>query len=86
MANVMNQKTKYLIGKWNKRISLVEKNQGKALTYEQRAALANTLENTADKIRVMEATNPGSVGQYKRYALDLITATVPNLIKCCDPA
>lgn len=48
--------------KWGKRISLAEKAQGKALTYEQRAALANTLENTADKIRIMEATNPGSVG------------------------
>lgn len=80
MANIMNQKTKYLIKKWGKRIGMVEKVNGKALSYERRAALANALESTADRIRAVEATNPGSIGQYKRYALDVVTATVPNLI------
>lgn len=80
MANIMNQKTKYLISKWGKRINLVEKAQGQVLSYEKRAALANALENTQDRIYATEATNPGSIGQYKRYALDIVTATVPNLI------
>jgi len=80
MPNIMNQKTKYLIGKWSKRIGMVEKAQGRPLNYERRAALANALENTRDRILATEATNPGSIGQYKRYALDIVTATVPNLI------
>ena len=75
MANIMNQKTKYLIGKWGKRINLVEKAQGHAMTYEKRAALANALENTQDRIYAVEATNPGSIGQYKRFALDIVTTT-----------
>lgn len=79
-ANYMNQKTKYLIGKWGKRIALAEKVQGKQMTYEKRAALANILENTADRIRITEATNPASIGQFKKYALDIITASVPNTI------
>lgn len=80
MANVMDRKTNYLIGKWQKRINLVESAQGKPLTLEKRAALANALENTADRIRAVEATNPNSIGAYKRYALDIINAIVPNLI------
>lgn len=80
MANIMNEKTKYLIGRWGKRIAMVEKAQGHALSYEKRAVLANSLENTASRIKAMEATNPNSIGQYKRYALDIITASVPNLI------
>lgn len=67
MANIMNQKTKYLISKWNKRIQMVERAKGEALSYEKRAVLANTLENTADSIRMMEAVNPSAIGQYKRY-------------------
>lgn len=80
MANIMDHKTKYLIGKWGKRIAMVEKAQGHPLNFEKRAALVNALESTADRIIAKEATNPGSIGQYKRYALDIITATVPNLI------
>lgn len=62
MANIMNQKTKYLIGKWAKRINMVEKAQGAPMSYEKRAVLANSLENTASRIRAVEATNPGSIG------------------------
>jgi len=80
MANIMNQKTKYLINRWGKRIAMVEKAQKHALSFEKRAALANSLESTHQRILAKEATNPGSIGQYKRYALDIITATVPNLI------
>lgn len=80
MANIMNQKTKYLISRWAKRIAMVEKATGKALTFEKRAALANSLQNMSERIIATEATNPGSIGAYKRYALDIITASVPNLI------
>lgn len=80
MANIMDQKTKYLIGRWSKRINMVEKAKGEALSYEKRAALANSLENTHQSLKFMEATNPAAIGQYKRYALDVVTAIVPNLI------
>lgn len=80
MANITSQKTNYLIKKWGKRIAMVEKAQKAPLNFEKRAVLANSLESTADRIRAMEATNPGSIGAYKRYALDIITAAVPNLI------
>jgi len=69
MANIVNQKTKGLIGKWGKRISMVETAQGQPLTFEKRAALANSLESTSQRIIAKEATNPGSIGAYKRYAL-----------------
>ena len=83
MANIMNQKTKYLISKWNKRIQMVERAKGEALSYEKRAVLANTLENTADSIRMMEAVNPSAIGQYKRYALDENVGTYSNM--CAYP-
>ena len=80
MATITDQKTKTLIGRWGKRIAMVEKAKGKPLTLEQKSALANSLESTAQRIIAKEATNPGSIGAYKRYALDIVTATVPNLI------
>lgn len=59
---------------------MVEKAQGSALNFERRSALANSLEATAQRIIAKEATNPGSIGQYKRFALDIVTAVIPNLI------
>lgn len=76
MATITNQKTKYLIGRWGKRIAMVEKAKGAPLTLEQKSALANSLESTAQRIIAKEATNPGSIGAYKRYALDIVTATI----------
>lgn len=55
---------------------MVERAKGEALSYEKRAVLANTLENTADSIRMMEAVNPSAIGQYKRYALDIVTSVI----------
>lgn len=80
MANIMDQKSKYLIKRWERRIAMVEKAQGKPLSFEKRAMLANSLENTHQALKFVEATNPASIGQYKRYALDIVTAVVPNLI------
>jgi len=79
-TNTVNQNTKHLIGKWNKRIAMVEKVNGVPLTLEKKAALANALNSTYERMIAKEATNPGSIGAYKRYALDIVTATVPNLI------
>lgn len=70
-------KTTGLINKWNKRISLVESVQKTPLTLEKKAALATTLENTK---HLLEATQSRDIGQYKRFALDLVGAVVPNLI------
>lgn len=80
MANLINQRSAYLISKYAKRIAMVEKVQGKPMTFEKKVALAHCLENTQSRIKAMEATNPAQIGQYKRYALDILTASVPNLI------
>jgi len=41
---------------------MVEKAQGCPLSFEKRAALANSLESTAQRVIMKEATNPGSIG------------------------
>lgn len=80
-SNIMNSaKNKALINKWSNRIAMTEKVHGKALNLEKRVALANSLENTNKQLRMVEATQPGHIGQYKRYALDIVNAVVPNLI------
>lgn len=68
MANLINQKSAYLVGKWNKRLKMIESVQKKPLTFEKKVVLANCFENTADRIKAFEATNPGQIGQYKRYS------------------
>lgn len=80
MPDVVSQKTKSLIAKWGKRIGIVESVHKAPLSFEKKAALATTLENLHQRMAVMEATNTGNIGAYKRYALDIVTATVPNLI------
>lgn len=62
MANYINKKSQYLVGKWNKRIGIVEKAQKKPLTLEKKMALANALEETSQRIRAMEAVNPSAIG------------------------
>lgn len=58
-----DQKTKYLLGRWNKRVKMVESAQGAPLSFEKKAALVNTLENTHQRLKAMtEATNPSSIG------------------------
>jgi len=53
---ITQPKTKFLINKWDKRIKMVESVQGKPLSLEKKAALASTLENTQQMIRLTEAT------------------------------
>lgn len=77
--NIVSAKNKVLMQKWNKRIKLVESTRG-PLSLERKIALASTLENTSSKLRLLEGTQTANIGQYKRYALDIVTAVVPNLI------
>lgn len=62
MANVMDQKSKYLISRWGKRIAMVERAKKESLSFEKRAALANSLENTHQRMKAMEAINPSAIG------------------------
>lgn len=73
----LSAKTEFLIKKWGRRIAATESVMGK-MNVERKAALAVSLENTAHRLRVMETTQPGSIGQYKRYALDIVNAVVPK--------
>ena len=72
--------TNALTRKWSKTINLVESVQGQKLTAEKKSALVHALENTSRRVAYKEATNPGNIGQYKKYAVDLVTAVIPNLI------
>lgn len=76
--------TKALTQKWAKTINTVERIKQEKLSPEKKGALVHALENTQRRIAYKEATNPGNIGQYKKYAVDLVTAVVPNLIKCSD--
>ena len=72
--------TDMLTRKWSKAINLVESVKKETLTPEKKNALVHALENTARRVAYKESTNPGNIGQYKKYAVDLVTAVVPNLI------
>lgn len=67
MANFLDQKSQALIGRYAKRIKMVESVQNKAMTFEKKVALAHALENVNSRIKAFEATNPGQIGAYKRY-------------------
>lgn len=80
MSSPLSAKTQYCIKKWNKRIRATESVLG-PMNIERKAALAVTLENTNNRVRMMETTQPAAnIGAYKRYALDIVNAVVPNLI------
>lgn len=77
--NIVSAKNTMLINRWKNRIALTESTIG-PLNTEKKVALASSLQNTADRLRVCENTQPGGIGQYKRYALDIVNAVVPNLL------
>lgn len=63
----------------------VRKKRGLDTNFEKKLATAVCLENTRRQIRAMEAlsgsaTQPSSVGQYKRFAMDMVATLVPNMI------
>lgn len=77
-------RTKMLCERWKNRIAIVEStlNAGETLSLDRKAALAKILENTQALInsRLCEGVQSSDIGQYKRYALDIVTTVVPNLI------
>lgn len=77
--DMISAKNQFLIKKWNKRIKATESVLG-PMSLDRKVALAVSLENTHHRLKVCEATQPGAIGQYKRYALDIVNAVVPNLI------
>lgn len=62
--------------------------RGLDMSFERKLATAQCLENTRRQIKAMEAvgysmsgaTQPASVGQYKRFAMDMVATLIPNLI------
>lgn len=88
-GNYLDQpRTKMLCEKWSKRINFMteqlkdEKSTGIHFGFERKAALAKILENTQNfiKTNLGEAVQSTDIGQYKRYALDIVTTVIPNLI------
>lgn len=67
---------------WKNRLDAIEKVTG-ALNAEKKTATALCLENTRKALAYLEstgATQSPDIGAYKRYALDMVGAVVPNLI------
>ena len=83
MANISESivnapKSQKLLRKYEPRLKLAEsavRSRGLEMSFERKLATAQTLENTARHIRAMEGINgagasqPASVGQYKRYSI-----------------
>lgn len=70
------------------KLSLAEslrKEKGLETSFERKLAGAQMLENTRRQLKVMEslngnATQPSSIGQYKRYAMDMVNTFAATLI------
>ena len=75
-----------VIGKWAHKINEANAAFTKAgyskMNFNKEMVLARILENTQDRINyaLKEATQNSMIGPYKRYAIDILTAMVPNLI------
>lgn len=62
--------------------------RGLETSFERKLATAICLENTRRQIRAINedfnytgATQNASIGQYKRFALDMVATLVPNMIE-----
>ncbi|WJZ23489.1 major capsid protein [Listeria phage LIS04] len=75
-------KADQLLEKWDTNISAVNEALGQELSLDRKIVLASTLQNTQDGINraLLETTQASDVGPFKTFALELITAVVPNLI------
>jgi len=83
--NALNETSVYnhmgsLVESWSDRIDLVEEVQGEELSYGKKLVLAQCLQNTMEAINMCEATDAGQVDGFKRFALDIVTAVIPNLV------
>lgn len=73
---------KMLLEHYKDKVTLVEnyrKANGKPFTLEQKAALVKTLRATEDAIGIMENIQASNIGMYKRFAIDMVGAIIPNL-------
>lgn len=75
----MNFDTKQLERKWSNAVRVIESVKGK-MSPEMKNTVLHSLENTGRMLAFKESTQPGNIGQYKKYAIDIVSATVPNLI------
>lgn len=73
----------------NERLKLAESKlqaKGKTMSLERKLATAQCLENTRRQIKALEAfnysgaTQASAIGQYKRFALDMVGALIPNIV------
>ena len=69
-----------LVESWSDRITLVEEVGQESIAYEKKIVLAQCLENTQLAIDMLESTDAGDTNGFKQFALDLVTAIVPNLV------
>lgn len=80
-AEMTNPHNNQLIQKWGHKLALVEKAQNHKMNFETKLATAKCLENTSKQVNYLnETTQQSDIGAYKRYAIDMISALVPNLI------
>lgn len=82
--SAVRAKQQVLAEKWSGRIGAVEKAQGDHMKFEDKGTLAQVLENTAtayDSRKMLnESTDAGATDGIKRFAMDLVTTVVPNLV------
>lgn len=80
---VEKMKIKSLCESWKDRLAAVAK-VNENFTYEKKIALAKCLEQTQEylnwRLTESKATQSSDIGQFKRFALDVLTVAVPNLI------
>ena len=79
-AKTLYSKAESLIENWSERIDLVEEVCETSIPFERKVVLAQCLENTQQAINMLEATNAGDTSGFKHFALDLVTAVIPNLV------
>jgi len=88
-VDMISAQNEFLVKKWGRKIRAVESAIG-PMDNHKRANLAVVLENTARRLHLNEAVLDngatqsmdvgGNLGSYKRYALDMVAAVVPNVI------
>lgn len=69
-----------LTEQFNDRISLVEELAEEPMPYDRKIVLAQCLKNTSEAIKMLEATDAGATAGFKHFALDIVTAVIPNLV------
>lgn len=73
-----------LVETWGEHITAVQEALGHQLSLDRQVVLAACLENTQMQFKrvdhMYETTQPTDIGPFKKFALELVTAVVPNLI------